>query len=231
MGAWSEDFLSNDDAMDFGLLWDDFIVPMLEKDPNHWTGDRVFSLLKKLYFRDSFSLEDKSSNSVLLCLAALFDRHALRVGDEMGSILAKVINVELRKNRLSEWDSPRRRKNALESLLTKIGGKKEVSEASSTELLRSYEEFEKQFARWIKVVKTSCADEEFERLYPQWLDKVRRALSNDLSMDDRNYLQLRMHRLMHLAFYVGWMADIPDAEILALIKCAKSTKGEFNVFG
>ena len=227
MGAWSEDFLSNDDAMDFGLLWEDFIVPILEKDPTHWTGDRIFSLLKKLYFRDSFNLEDTSSNSVLLGLAALYDRHALRVGDEMGSILAKVINLELRKNRLSEWDSPRRRKNALESLLTKIGGKKEVSEASSTELLRSYEEFEKQFARWIKVVKIPSDDEDFERLYPLWLDKVRSALNYELSMDDRNYLRLRMHRLMHLAFYVGWKANMPDADILALIESAKSSKGEF----
>ena len=68
MGAWNEDLLSNDDAMDFGYIWDDCIVPMLTKDPDHWTGDRIFSFLKRLYFRGSFATEDSSSNSVLLGL-------------------------------------------------------------------------------------------------------------------------------------------------------------------
>lgn len=231
MGAWSEEILDNDDAADFKILWDEIARPVVENCPKVGTDKFVFNLFKRLYFRGRPDFESTSVCSEVFALVALFREHGFSLEGEIRDWVIDAVNVELRQTRLKEWESPRKRKNALEKLLQEVGGERRVRESDSKATLRNYNEFADQFPRWIDVVTLPKADDDFERLYPRFLEDVGKAiLARGPSMDDDHYLDFQKHHLMQFAFFVAWLAALSKDEALGLIKKAEKTKGILPLF-
>jgi hypothetical protein len=228
MGSWNENLLDNDDAMDFKMLWDDFVVPLIGSCPDVVTHEFIFDLFKRLYFGRRPDLEDAATCSCVFALASLFGSHGFPIKGEFRDWVVDAANVELRTARLKEWESPRKRKGILEKLLSDIGGDRRVVESNNKEVLARYKEFAKQYPRWIDDVTTPKADDEFVRLYPRFLEDVAKCMQSEIpSIDDNAHWEFLKHRLMQLAFFVAWKAKLSEEETMDLIRRSEKTKGAF----
>lgn len=237
MGAWGYDLFDNDAAGDLEVVWESYVARGRQVDPEHWTGERIHDFFR-LYFRAAFSsgswLEHGQAPLEVLALGGLFLKNGIPIPDDLRARLAEAANHELRRDRLKDWASPRRREQALVQFLETIGGER-VPEAASAdpvrEEVRRWREFAKQYPRWIRLVKErNGGDEEANRVWPRaFFDHMGAAVGRGARVNDWKLCNsVYQYRLMAVAFLLGWWLDLPEEQTMSLVEAAKRTGGDVS---
>lgn len=240
MGTWGHGHLDNDAAGDLEVVWNDYVVRGRETDPEFWTPERIVRFFRDTYFRapfrgdDAYGIDlDNGETAVeVLALGALFQKHEIPIPEPFRDLLARAANAELRREKLKEWDSPRKRERVLVAFLESIGAERAPVAATSPlrEEVAKMREFSKHYPKWLDYVRTFQGHADAVRLWPEdFIDRLGEAVgkgtrTSDEKLQDAAYQQ----RLMVLAFCAGWWLKLPDEEALALIDRAKATKGQVS---
>ncbi len=234
MGAWGNGLLENDTALDFVLNWEDYVVQNLTHAS--WDGSATWKFLIRIYFRLGLNPMDSHDNCELFAACALFQKHKLRIPDDMKAVLEKAISAELAPEALDEWDDGPGRKKVLNALLKRIGGKRvkvaqdQVNAMDLDVAIMELVPFTNQIGRWADVVSPPHSDDDFERLYPRFFDSIEKLLTLGVKpgmCKTEQELTLIKHRFMIMAFYVAWKADNSAEEIRNIVKQAQATDGNF----
>lgn len=106
MEACSTEVMDNDDAMDFAYLWDDFIFPARERDPDFWTPERIVDFFLKTYLRGRIDFTSSTTAAEILALGALFFENGLPIVPSLKSLLISAASAELQPCKLQKWDHP-----------------------------------------------------------------------------------------------------------------------------
>lgn len=240
MGTWGYDLLDNDAARDLEVVWDTYVARGRETDPERWTPEHVMEFFRHTYWRSPFrganalgvDLENGETATEVLALGALLQRDGLPLPEPFREVLATAANLELSKDRLREWDRPRRREKALVALLETIGAEREAAAPSANPLreeVAKLREFSRHYPKWIAFVRHPRVDEEAERLWPSFIDRLGETVGKGTRTTDSRLEDAAFQlRLMCLAFCAGWWLDLPDEETLALIEKAKRTRGRVS---
>lgn len=234
MGAWSENLLDNDDAMDTVADWDRFVAPYVAAG---WGPQPVWDFFRQIYFRDGLPTDDSDFNRQLLAVGVLFQRHGLQpLPAALVSLLEAAIATELEPDALAEWASPRKRKKALTDFLASFGGRQRAPAAAgrpaSSPAAETLRPFVSRLSTWAQVVSPPSANDDFERLYPDFFHALEGLLTQGLKRSigyagaDAELLQMRF---MLLCFYAGWKAGMAPEQIMSLVSAAERTEGRFFV--
>lgn len=235
MGAWGEDLLDNDDALDTVADWDEFVAPYIASAG--WGTDRVWAFFRRIYFREGLPTDDSDFNRQLLAVGVLFQRHGLLpLPTELVSLLEEAVDTELAPDALAEWSAPRKRKKALIDFLASFGGqRKAIPKVGPSTLLSlpaadELRPFALRLPEWARVVSPPSSNADFERLYPALFNQIERVLTQGLKRStmyvgaDAELLKLRF---MLLCFYAGWKAKLAPEQIDDLVAAAERTQGGF----
>jgi hypothetical protein len=234
MGAWGKGFLENDTALDLVAHWDQFMMPYIASAS--WNGEEVWDFFKRIYFRHGINHQDSSTNTEILAIGALYQKHKLLLPSELKTTLGQAANAELRKDALNEWDDPKERRRVLLALLTEIGETRNEISAQKPDNSAIEREtkgllsFTEHFDRWAKVVSPPHNDDDFERLYPAFFDSIEKVLMSGIrpgmvrTNAQEKLIQLRF---MIMAFYVAWKVGKAPSDILELVRQAEATGGSF----
>lgn len=225
MGAWGYGILDDDVAADAVGTWDEYIVRGRERDPEFWTPEQVLRFFESIYLQHR-SLTDRDRDVVLLAVGVLFQRDQIAMPARFLSVLSLAASKELTKERTALWDSPTKRKRALLAFLHSIAQEPvPVPRTVGGDALRfevkKWKEFSKHYARWVEISRGPFADQQFFDLVPEWFLKLQDFVGAGLGHDDPDLMRAGKHyRLMHLAWYAGFLLRLPDAERLTLIAAA-----------
>lgn len=240
MGTWGHGHLDNDAAGDLEVVWNEYVVRGREADPERWTPERIVGFFRTTYFRSPFrgdnaygiDLDGGETAVEVLALGALFQRHDIPIPPPFRDLLARAANAELRKEKLKEWDSPRKRQRVLVAFLESIGAEREdvVPTDPLREEVARLREFSKRIPQFLDHVRTlRRPTEEEERLWPDFIDRLGETMGKGTrASDPKLEAAAYQHRLVVLAFCVGWWLKLSDQETLALIDRAKATRGEVS---
>lgn len=225
MGAWDSGILDDDVAADVVGTWEEYIVRGRARDPEFWTPEQILEFFESIYLQHR-ALGERDIDVALLAIGALFQRDQIELPLPFRSTLSIAASNELKRERLSLWDSPVARERVILGFLDSIGQKPLVrprrSEADPLRTeIKKWEEFSRQYQRWVEISRQPFADQAFFDLVPEWFQKLQQFVGEGLAHDDDELVQRgKQYRLMHLAWYVGFLLQLPDAERLALIESA-----------
>lgn len=124
MGTWGTNLLENDTAADVAGFWNEFVGHGRQRDPDFWTPERTWALLRQMYCRSGVSPDapEQERASEVLAIGALFIEHGIALPADLLELLGRTANGELRPDQLKLWGSDgRSRRRALEGLLEAIG--------------------------------------------------------------------------------------------------------------
>ena len=228
MGAWDYGILDDDAAIDLKIAWDDYVVRGLASDPEFWTGERIAYFFEQYYFTSRL-LTDRDVDVARLALAALYLERALEIPDTMRASLAVAAGRELAKERLDDWDSPGKRKKALQAFLLALGmepADPPIEPDPLREEVEKWRVFAKQYPRWVEISQGPFGKpDEFFELAPKWFWKLQDFLGDGLRHKNQELTAEGMkYRLMHVAWWLGFLLRMPNDERVALIQLAE-TKG------
>lgn len=235
MGAWGENLLDNDDALDVVADWNEFVAPCIAAAG--WGAEQVWNFLRKVYFRDGLPTDDSDFNRQLLAVGVLFQRHGLQpLPADLVARLEEAVSTELDPDALAEWSAPRKRRKALLDFLASFGGRRKpaprpgAAAAPSLQASDALRPFVSRLPEWAHVVSPPRANADFERLYPALFDRIEELLAQGLKRStgyvgaDAELLKLRF---MLLCFYTGWKAGLSPEQITELVAAGERTQGEF----
>lgn len=226
MGAWDHGMLDDDVAADLAGTWDEYVVRGRAHDPEFWTPERILRFFESSYLarRD---LPGRDADVARLAIGALYQRDGIEPPPRLLAELDVAAARELTKERLSLWESPTKRKRALRAFLDSLGRtppslpRRAKSDALRTEV-KQWEEFSRHYPRWVEISRQPFADQQFFDLVPKWFFDLQQFVGAGLGHDDHDLmLRGKRYRAMHLAWYVGFILKLPDAERLALIDRAE----------
>lgn len=225
MGAWDYGILDDDVAADLVATWDEYVVRGRERDPEFWTSDQILEFFESIYLKHR-DLNERDADVARLAIGVLFQRDQIPYPKHLLSDLSIAASKELTKERISLWASPTKRKRALLAFLESIGQQPvPLPERSKADALRAevekWQEFSAHYPRWVEVSREPFADQQFFDLVPGWFVELQQFVGEGLEHDDHDLMQLgKRYRLMHLAWYVGFLLRLPDDDRLALIEVA-----------
>ena len=219
MGIWGYNLLDNDAALDIKAKWEKELKKLLKTHPE-WEGQDVVNFYLENHFDDNFEYGDIYHNSEILALAKLLYNHKFELPQEFKKLVETVVSLELQKKALAEWDKPQKRKKALLDFLDAIKGSiqstSEIKQVSSLPEYSSKDELLERINSWLE------SDEKLEDEYPLFLKSVDKLISSRLGFDyDSKHIEVTAQRMMLLAFYVGWLLDLPKKQIQGLVQKAK----------
>jgi hypothetical protein len=240
MGTWGTDLLDNDAAADAVGYWNEFIAHGLTVEPAFWTAERIYDLLRVSYLRDAAdtNLAAADRASEILAVAVMFLDAGLTLPAPALDLVARAANVQLERAQLRDWGTDsRRRRAALESLLTRIGRDPmpEHKQVDPEQLeLRKWRAWSKHYAELVHcaIALVAPAKDSATYNYSDLEPPLVRTLENLVRTKEGNRElgaakpEIVKHRLMALAFRLGVFLELPEQEVLVLISLAEEGQGE-----
>jgi len=234
MGSWGVGPLENDAALDLVQAWKRFRTGGFPAEYYTPEGTMDFFLGNEGHLGIGMTMDwgDVETTSRLIALAELFHRDGLAIRGKVKEYFEEAINWELRKDALEEWGDGKARKQALEDLLGRIGGKRR--RLTRSKLFRhpdvefkSQKELLQKLDAWVRGINAHTlsefpSDQEYPRLW-QVLDRV---MNNRIRhLGDSLRAEGLAQRLMLLAAYFGIYARLPTEETMGLVRKAKERGG------
>lgn len=113
MGSWGVGPFENDVGADLRVVWDDYVT----KEIGKWSEEDVLTFFRKVYYRGSLPNVSDGTSDELIALCQLFDDNSLKLPVELKEKLVLSLQLELQKDRVSEWgDEKRKRSNAIKKI-------------------------------------------------------------------------------------------------------------------
>jgi len=116
MGYFGIGPYDNDDGLDIKEVWEDYIP----SGDSGWDGEKIFTFFKRVYYRGNLPAVSEGNSNEYIALAQKFEDHELELPNELNEKLALSLNLENKKERLSEWgDDKRKRENVIRRIAKK----------------------------------------------------------------------------------------------------------------
>lgn len=219
MGIWGHNLLDNDAALDIKNIWEKELKKYLNNYPN-WEEKDIISFYLQNHFNNKFDYGERYNNLEILSLAKLLKINGYDLPKDFKNVVEIVVSMELQEDSLKEWEKPKKRKEILLTFLDEIEGKiKTVDEIKKKISILEFENKEMLLEKikiWLKSEKL------LEKEYPRFLAIVDKITRSQLGYEyDNFHIEVTSQRMMLLAFYVGWLLELPKEQTLELVKKAK----------